>query len=219
IPGEGDTVRQLAQGRESGFAVEGIVALVWLLFSGSRVFGVLVGCLTAMWGLPRKGSLVERQLLRVGLLGTSLVILGIASLAGALVADRPADGSPIGLAAWFVGAQVVPFVLVAAALAALYRFVPPDRAGTRAALAGAILAAVLLRIVEQAFLEIVAVLPGWRAVYGPLGGVALLMTWALAASSSVVLGAELVILLERPDRLDADGRGAPGEENRGTSKR
>lgn len=219
IPGEGETVRQLAQGRQDGFAVAGALAVGWILVSGSRVFGVLVGCLTAMWDVPRKGTLVERQLLRLGLLLASLVILAAASLAGALVADRPTDSSPLALAAWFVGAQILPLVLVFAALALLYRFVPPDAAGARAAVAGALLATTLLRVVEQAFLEIVAALPGWQTVYGPLAGVALLMTWALAASVSVILGAELVIVLERPDRLDADGRGAPGEENRGTSKR
>ncbi|HEY3524106.1 MAG TPA: YihY/virulence factor BrkB family protein [Candidatus Limnocylindrales bacterium] len=218
IPGEGETVQRLAQGRESGFAVAGVLAVAWLLVSGSRVFGVLVGCLTALWDMPRKGTLVERQLLRLVLLAASLVLLAVASLAGALVADRPADSSVVGLAAWFVGAQLVPLLLVFGALTLLYRFVPPDRAGTAAAVAGALLATILLRIVEEAFLEIVAALPGWETVYGPLAGVALLMTWALAASISVVVGAELVIVLERPERLDPDGRGAPGEENRGSSK-
>jgi membrane protein len=214
IPGEGDTVRRIAQGREHAFAVAGLLSLAWILVSGSRVFGVLVGCLTAMWEVPRKGTLVEREALRLALLVGALLVLAVAALAGALVADRPDGTSPVALGAWFVGAQIVPLALVWGALTLVYRLVPPNRAGTRAAVAGGLLAAILLRIVEQAFLEIVSASPGWQTVYGPLAGVALLMTWALAASISVVIGAELVIVLEWPDRLDADGQGQPGEENR-----
>jgi membrane protein len=214
IPGEGDTVRQLADGRGRDVAIAGLIALIWILVSGSRIFGVLVGALTAMWDVPRKGTLIERELLRVGLLFGALALLAIGSLVAALaVTIPPATGAAAALAG-AIATQVVPLALVGVALSLLYLTVPPDKAKPRSAVVGAVVATLALRVVELVFLELVSASPGWQTVYGPLAGVALLMTWAFAASAAVVLGAEVTIVLERPDRLDPDGRGAPGAENR-----
>jgi membrane protein len=219
IPGEGGSVQQLAAGRGHDVAAAGILALAWILVSGSRVFGTLVGGITAMWDVPRKGSLIARELLRFALLAAALIALVTASLVSAVVGDLGADRSPLRFVTWLLGAQILPVVLVGALLALLYRFVPPDAARWRAALAGAIVATVLLRVVEFAFLEVFAASSGWQTVYGPLAGVALLMTWGLATATSVVLGAEVVILIQRPDRIHELGAGAPGEENRTPRRR
>jgi membrane protein len=219
IPGEGGPVQQLAAGRGDDVAAAGILALAWILVSGSRVFGTLVGGITAMWDVPRRGSLIAREVLRFALLATALVALVVASLVSAVVGDLGQDPSPGRFVTWLVGAQLLPVVVVGGLVTLLYRFVPPDAAGWRAALSGAVVATALLRIVEFAFIEIFAASSGWQTVYGPLAGVALLMTWALATATSVVLGAEVVILIERPDRIDELGAGAPGEENRTPRRR
>lgn len=213
IPGVGDTVERLAAGRGEDVAVTGVLALGWILVSGSRVFGVLASSLSAMWGIPKKGTLIRRELLRVALLLGGLVVLVLGALVASIVGDVRQDGSPAGFVVWLTGTQIVPLVLVAAALTGLYRLIPRGRAAWGAALAGAIVGTVLLRVVELAFVELFSASTGWQTVYGPLAGVALLMTWAFAASASVVAGAEVAIALQHSDRLDGDGRGAPGEEN------
>lgn len=214
IPGEGAAVQQLATARGRDVAVAGLLALGWILVSGSRIFGVLTASIEGMWDVPRKGGLIERELLRFALLAGALVVLVVASLVSAWAGNLDGSASPARFAAWLVGAQLVPLALVAAALTVLYRAIPPGKARTRPALAGALVATVLLRVIEFAFIEIFAASSGWQSVYGPLAGVALLMTWALAASATIVVGAEVVILLERPERLHELGIGAPGEENR-----
>jgi membrane protein len=214
IPGEGQAVLQLATGRGHDVAVAGVLAVGWILVSGSRIFGVLTASIEGMWDVPRRNGLIERELLRFGLLAGALVVVIVASLVSAWAGDLDGPSSPGRFAVWLVGAQLVPLVLVAAALTTLYLILPPRKAGVRAALLGAVVATVLLRVVEFGFIAIFATSPGWESVYGPLAGVAVLMTWALAAAASIVVGAEVVILVEQPERLQELGIGAPGEENR-----
>jgi membrane protein len=218
IPGEGGTVEGFAAGRGRDVAVAGVLALAWILVSGSRIFGVLTAAITGMWDVPRKGTLIQREVLRFALLVGGLVVLAVAALVSAWAGDLGPDSSPARFVGWLLGAQLVPLILVLAALTLLYLAVPPGKARVQSALAGALVATVLLRLIEFAFIEIFQASSGWQSVYGPLAGVALLMTWAIASCASIVIGAEVVILLERPDRVDQLGRGAPGEENRDAAK-
>ncbi len=219
VPGEGPLIQQLAVARGREVAVAGVIALAWLLVSGSRVFGILVSSIEGMWDVPRQGTFVQRQVLRFLLLGIGGLLLVIGSVATAWLSPLGSSVAPDRTLLWLAGAQVLPLLLLLVGLTILYRAVPPGVAPTGAAVAGAAVATVLLRTAEFAFTEVIRSSSGWQTIYGPLASLALLLTWGLAASAAVILGAEVVILLVRPERLAKLGEGQPGDENRSPQER
>ncbi len=208
LPAERDLVAQVVHGTINGSGVAGVIAIPFLLLTGSRVFGTLILAIEGIWDISEKGRFLRRQGLRL-LLATSAGLDVIVSVVGG--ASRAETGVRSLLTS-----QAVPIALVFCGLVALYRLVPPDSARWRAAIAGAVLGTAILRSAQFVFSVYVERYANFQTAYGPLASVAVLMTWALLASSAVLFGAELVVILERPTRRRELGRGKPGSAgNRG----
>jgi len=92
---------------------------------------------------------------------------------------------------------VLPFLLVLGGLFLLYLLVPRGAATWQMALVGALLAAIVLRLAQFGFWYLLTEYLDFDTAYGPLAGIAVLMTWAVVASAIVLTGAELVATLDR----------------------
>jgi membrane protein len=215
LPAEGALIRELAEQEISLASPAGFGSLVLLLFSGSRVFAALINAINVMWRHVEPLGMVRREIMRLVLVvlvggalllsvGLQLGILGarddLGDLAGILIRD------------------VLPFAIVLLGLVLVYRLIPRARATLKTALLGAILAAVLLRASQMVFTVLIGTVMDFETGYGPLAGIAVLMTWAVVASGVVLLGAELVATLDRHRvthlPLPSSAEGEPSEQPR-----
>jgi YihY family inner membrane protein len=194
LPAEGSIVSSIVQQEIPVFSVAGMASLAFLLFSGSRIFGALVGAIDAMWQHVEDTGLIGRQLLRLVMV---LVVGGLLLLSVLLQLGILGARDEIGLAADILARNVLPFLLVVGGLAATYGLLPRGKPTWRTALVAAILTAVLLRIAQFVFWYLLTGMLDFSTAYGPLAGVAILMTWAIVASAIVLIGAQFVAVLDR----------------------
>jgi membrane protein len=186
-----------AHGPESPAAATASVAL--LLFSGSRAFAALTSAVNVLWLRVDQLTFWRRQLLRVGMLGIALVLIGLSALAEGLVARLGSNGaSETDL--WLLDWQLIPMLLLAAMLYAIYKVLPREPVDRWHAATGAVLATVGVRL-AQAGLGFVADAGLFETPYGELAGVALMATWALVVGAIVLYGAAVVAILDgkRPE--------------------
>lgn len=206
LPSETSAVRQLVDGTVSSGNTAAALSLAFLLVSGSRVFAALSRAINIMWEHVEDAGWLRRQLSRLLLL---LVVGGLFAatlaieLAAAILHDRVQLPPGVG---WALRSQVLPAALVFLALFATYVLLPHGAASWRAAAVGALVGTLLLRVAQAAFGFFLSTVAGFQSAYGPLAGIAILMTWGLIGSGVVLLAAELVAVIDR--------RRIPGRKSR-----
>lgn len=214
LPAQGGIISDIVQQEIPVFSVAGVGSLVFLLFSGSRIFGALVGAINAMWQHVEDAGFIRRQLLRfvmVLLVGGLLLASVLLQLGTLGAADQ------IGMTADLAARYALPFVLAVAGLWLIFVLMPRRRASWRTALIGALITAIVLRLAQVVFWYLLTGAVDFSQSYGPLAGVAILMTWALVASAIVLMGAQFVAVLDRHRieqlPLPSSDSGVPGEHN------
>jgi membrane protein len=194
LPAQGEVIRGLVDQEIQLLSVAGLGSVLFLLFSGSRVFAALVMAVNVMWSAVPTEGLLRRLVLRVVLaltIGGMLVASVLLQLGILGAQDR------IGPLADVAARYVLPFGLVVGGLFLTYRLVPWRLASTRTAFVAAVLTAVLLRGFQALFSFLLAEGVDFSTAYGSLAGIAILMTWAMVTSSIVLLGAEFVSIVDR----------------------
>ncbi|MDQ3938802.1 MAG: YihY/virulence factor BrkB family protein [Chloroflexota bacterium] len=214
LPAEGWVIRDIVEQEISLLSVAGIGSLVVLLFSGSRVFAAMVAAINMMWRHVDNEGWLRRQIVR----GVMVMTVGALMLGSVLLQLGIVGASEdLGLVAGVLVRFVLPFLLVVAGLFLTYLLVPFGRATWRTALVGAVISAVLLRVAQLVFWFLLTGFIEFDTAYGPVAGVAALMTWAVVASGIVLLGAELVATMDRHRvahlPLPSSAHGEPSEQN------
>jgi membrane protein len=203
-----DIVDQTVQA--SGAAA--LAAIGFLLFSGSRVFASLIAAINIMWHEIEMPGFWPRQVQRIGMVftvGALLALAGVADVALALASDLL--DLPTSLRV-LVQSQVVPALFIGSGLFLLFYLIPRGAATWRTALAGAIFGAVALRLAQALFTGYLRDFGGFDSAYGPIAGLAAVLTWALVASGIILLAAHFVAVLNSPDREPrAEEHQLPGE--------
>ena len=164
-----------------GLIVLGITALA-LMFTIDRT-------LNAIWRVPRPRPLAQRVLvywaaLTLGplVLGASLSLTSYAvSVSRGMVAELPR------LLALALG--TLQFVLLACAMAGLFRFVPNTHVRWKHALAGGIFVAVGFELAKRGLAWYVNFVPTYSVVYGAFATLPILLLWLYLGWVIVLLGA------------------------------
>ncbi len=187
-------------------ALGGVVSVAFLLFSGSRAFAALTSAINVMWRRVDRLTFLRRQVLRLGMLLITLILLSLAALGEAAVSAL-LDGGGSTEEVWLLDWQLIPSLLLGAFLLVAYKLLPREPVSWMHAALGAAVASVGVRLAQAAF--------GWLAdagtfttPYGELAGVALMATWALVVGVIILFGAALVAVLDGKRSIDgeADGR-------------
>lgn len=185
-----------------------LVSIAILLVSGTRIFAALTSALNVIW--RRIDDLVfwRRQVLRAGMLGIAGALVGISAATEWVLTTASAAIGVDGFTQWIADWQLLPATILVLALWATYLYLPQTAVDRRTALGVAIGAAVAIRAAQWLTGVAIAGAIDPSRAYGALGEVALLLTWGLVIAVIILLGAELLVVIEERHgrHIDADGR-------------
>jgi membrane protein len=199
-----DQLRTITTASTQVLTLRGLTGLLVALWTATTAATFLVDALTLAYREDETRGFLRRS----GL--AALIVLGGAVLLGAVIAvsgavSRFADGAPepvrvvVHLLAWPAFA-----VVMAAALAALYRFAPDRKnARWRWISGGAVLATLLWLLASIALFAYVQTLGSYEATYGSLAGVAISMFWLWITVFLVIVGAAVNAETERETVRDS----------------
>lgn len=178
----------------------GLTAVGAALWGGTMAASQLFGALNAAYGEQESRNLprLYATALAFALCAGAFLIFALGAIATPAVLDAEMGfGSGAGEALRF-GRWPILLVAVSVVLAAAYRY-GPSRACPRWRWVswGGALAAFAWLLGSAAFSAYVARVGGYDRIYGSLGAVVALMTWAWLSSAAVLVGAALNAELER----------------------
>jgi len=155
---------------------------------------------------PARGKLVD-LLLIVGAAVLVLITVGITLLGNLVQRNSGSLGKVIGVGAGTLASGLVhaaSFVLSVVVVLLLYRFVPARGLRLRDGLVGAIVTAVLLRLISLASGWIFERTTRLSVVYGSLTAALVFLYSMYLYSSALLLGAEVAAAWSRPKKTDGE---------------
>jgi membrane protein len=173
----------------------GFVGLAALVVSALALILTIDRTLNAIWRVRRPRPLGQRVLIYWAAitLGPMLMAVSISSTSYVISASRGLVGAVPGTLA--VVLDIVEFILLAAALAALYRFVPNTPVRRSHAIAGGVFAALAIDLAKRMLAWYIAKVPTYSVVYGAFAAVPILLIWIYIAWVIVLLGAVVTAYL------------------------
>lgn len=173
------------------------VGAVLALWSGSAVFGALMGTLNSAYNVRETRPWWKRvliQLLAVLITGALVGIASVVMLAGPELAHGL--GVRMGIdrqlvLAWTILQYPIAIAMIVLAFYLIYRFLPNLKQNPRQILVGAVLGTVLWLAVTLGFRVYVTDFSSYNRTYGTIGGVIVLLTWIYLSMIVLLAGGEL----------------------------
>jgi len=184
----------------------GLLSIVGLLWSASKMFGALSRGVNGALGLKWKRSVLLSPLRRVLMaIIVSVLVFLVASASAFLEVTVKLDLGLVSgnMRSWltFAGGHVSGYLSVVAVLIVLYRLVPFQRPKWRELLPGALFAALLIELGKLVFVVYVEKISQLEAVYGSLSSVIVFLLWMYFSARVILLGVEF-IAVRREDAVD-----------------
>lgn len=175
--------------------VLGLVGICLLLYSAIALLQKVEGAFNFIWRLKRPRSFGQRfgEYLSVLIVGPLLVFTAIgvtASLRSSDIVQWLLQLDVLG-PLFYVGSQVLPYLLVVAAFTFLYAFIPNTQVKIRAALAGGLLAGVLWQSASLAFATFVSSATNYNAIYSGFAILVFLLIWLYLGWLILLIGCQL----------------------------
>jgi membrane protein len=173
----------------------GAVGLAVLFITALALVLTIDRTLNSIWRVKRPRPLAQRVLIY-----WAAMTLGPLLLGASLSMSSYVISASRGLVAAMPGAiqlllDLVEFVLLAAGLTALYRFVPNTPVRPGHALAGGLFAATGIEIARRLLAVYLANVPSYSAVYGAFATAPILLVWIYVAWVVVLFGAVIAAYL------------------------
>jgi membrane protein len=200
IPGEAiDLVRSVVKDVVFSKNAPGIISIgaVLALWSGSVVFGSLMGTLNSAYNVTETRRWWKRVLLQLASVFATGLLTGIASLvmlAGPEIAHG--IGVRVGLdryfvLTWTIAQYPVAIAMIVLAFFLIYSYLPNLNQNPKQILVGACAATVLWLLVTLLFRLYVTDFATYNKTYGTIGGVIVLLTWMYLTMFVLLAGGEL----------------------------
>jgi membrane protein len=195
-----DTIARQVLGYLTQFAGKasrlGSVGFAALVISALALVLTIDRTLNNIWRVRRPRPLAQRVLIYWAAitLGPLLMGVSLSTTSWAVTASRGWFGAGMsgGVAALLT---LVEFLLLAAAMTALYRFVPNTPVRRSHAIAGGVFAALGLEIAKRVLAWYIQQVPTYSMVYGAFATVPILLVWIYIAWVIVLLGAVVAAYL------------------------
>jgi membrane protein len=194
FPGSGALIQQTIDAVQQKHSSATIFATLALFWSASGAFNAINRNVNAIWRVPKERGIVESYLLALFMVVVVFVVflvsLGFTTLVQflsqfpGLVATHQSLTSPII-------ALLVPVVVTSALFTLIYRFIPNLAVAWSFAIPGGITAGLLFEVGKQLFALYLTTFAQFDAVYGPIGAVIALLTWAYYSSIILLIGCEV----------------------------
>lgn len=172
----------------------GILALVW---AALQIFVNATTQMNAAFNTSETRSWVGLRLTALGVMAAAgaLLILSLLPTSGPEFVRNlhiPWLSLPSPVPAWVdVIFSLVAIAINVALFTVIYRFLPARRVSWRVAAFGGVVVGILFEIAKKGFAVYLAHSSGYGQLYGPLGGVILLITWMYYSNFILLLGAEI----------------------------
>jgi len=173
----------------------GAVGLAVLFITALALVLTIDRTLNGIWRVRRQRPLAQRVMIywAVMTLGPLMLAASLSVSTYLLSASKGLVGSVPGIVAFVL--DLLGTAVVAAGLAALYRWVPNTPVRRSHAWAGGIFAAVMLEVAKGVLALYVKLVPSYSAVYGAFATLPLLLVWIYIAWVIVLLGAVVAAYL------------------------
>jgi membrane protein len=182
---------------EEAMAAQGTVSLLsigFLLWSGSRVFGVLARALNIFYDVEEYYSLLKRTLVELIML-LSIGVLVVLALFSRVIMDfllPEFDFLPFDfITLENLITNLVASTLIFISVLLIYRFVPRRKVAWRAAVWGAAVTTILVSLGRPIFWYWVNTFAEYHLVYGSMAAAVVLILWAYIVSLFLLIGGEL----------------------------
>ncbi len=157
------------------------------------------------WRVHSPRPLAERfsKYLSVIVIGPLLVFSALGTTASVMsmaFIQRMRDIEAVGLVV-DTGTKMLPYVLIIAAFAFVYVFVPNTRVRLRSALVGALVAGVLWQTVGWGFASFVVASTNFTAIYSGFAILVVFMIWLYLAWVILLIGASIAFYHQHPEHL------------------
>jgi membrane protein len=184
----------------AGIMSVGVLLAAW---SGSNIFGALMGSLNIAYDVSETRSWWKRQLLRIGVLliaGGTMIVATLIFLNGEGIARWV--GSLIGLgdaaiAAWTVTQLLLAVALLVALGAVVFRLLPNVQQRWSHVFVASGITTLLWIIATVLFHFYVQNFGSYNKTYGTIGGVIILLTWMYYSMFVLLIGGELAAELHK----------------------
>ncbi len=205
LPGSSRIVERYLKALVKGQRAIGWLGLTGLLWSASQGFVILELAMNLTLRVRERRSFIASRLLGLGMIllaGGSLVLslLITSTLTAIRTYSLQLVGWPPGQipAVWSVIGAIVSVSLTILSFTVVYRVIPNTRVPWRSALIAGTTAGLLWEIAKRAFTHYLpqATAPAIKQVYGSVAGLIALVLWIYYSSVILVLGAELLSVLQ-----------------------
>jgi len=195
IPNGSDQVASIVHNAIEARGPAGLLSLLTLLWSGTRVFSAITKALNIAFDVDDPYGFFRRFLVEAIMLCT---IGGLFLLAAGvnLGLDLLAEYGPLSTI-WGGGRALISAALLLLTFGLLYRFVPRRRPSWQAAAVGAVVATILFLLARPLFLGYVTRFGRYNLIYGSFGIVILLILWSWIVSLIVLFGGEITETSQR----------------------
>jgi membrane protein len=180
------------------FALLGAALALWSARGGVTS---LMTALDAIFRARETRSWLRRQLIALAvtvviavLIVIAFAVLVIGPLVGHFIVDRLGLGGAFDTA-WSIARWVVAALIMMAAWAILYRFLPDTKAPFRVFTPGAVVGVIVWIGASVGFSAYLSHFDRYEATYGALGGAIIFLTWLWLSNMALVLGAEIDVVV------------------------
>ena len=180
VPQGSARITQVVQNAMGARGTVGVLSILALLWSGTRVFSTVTQALNVAYDVDEPYGFWKRLLIQLVMLLTIGVIFilalatppVLAALSG-VVPGLPANGFLYAALTW-----LIPTALLLAGFTLTYRYVPRYGSAWSAALVGGVLATILFLIARPLFTYYLGQFAHYNLIYGSLAVVVVMVLWA-----------------------------------------
>lgn len=222
LPQGEERVKEIVEESYNGRGIASFFSVILLLWSGTHVFGAISRAMNIAYNAPEQSPMWQHIAVQFAMMAAvlTLIILGLLSraLLDGLWTLRGIDEEDRTLL-FSILRNGLPFIFTVSAFFLVYRFVPVERPGWKAALTGAVLAAAAFFIAREVFVLYQNNFESFDQVYGPISLLVAVLFWIWIAGVILLVGGQLVshyqeILVDGEDPDDVEKRHRDAKERR-----
>jgi membrane protein len=223
FPGSGPLIQQTVDQVVAGRGAAGFVATLGLIWGGSGVFGSISLAMDRIWQVDQTRNPILTTVRAVALVPAVAVVFVASLLLSATLRVAGDLGVPVlgtnlaSLPLLFpVLGFALPLVITFGIFCLVYGLMPDRVLLWHQIWPGALLASVLFEAGKQIFAWYLGAFAHYNTVYGSIGAVIALVTWAFFAAILLLIGAQLNAVLSEDvlPRLDATTDPPPSPHHR-----